>query len=625
MTTDKHLSWAGKTIVVLLTLWGLLVIAPDFLRVLNERYNNKLGFEADNNGVLIESSDSQSLAGCSRVDLRRNYREGRLNDLLAVFGGMGGMQYVRPDLQSVTLYFLCRAPGGEPESVLRTVRAEPTPLSFAAKLTLLIAECLGVFFIMLAARMVWHRPSPTTWGFFLYAVWFNPGQYFVWYSWLQQWPYALLAQEFAHAVFQALGYCGFVLFALRFPGDAVDPRWRHVERALPAVGSAILTLQLWSFLVVFGMPSEFATRLTFFAGLAVDLAVLVILFIRYREHALEERHRIRYVFWGCIVGLTAFVLAETQVATTVWDQRLPEAGIYLLYALNASVAIAVYHAIRKYRVVDIKFALSRSATRVLLWVLVGVFVVKANAHAEQYLHDLRHRFEESEALLSIAILIVLGGAAVGLKFIVDFVHEHAVEIFDHLFFRKLVHAQERLARVAEALAESEATPPEEVDDRIVAEPVAALELASAAVFRVQSDDSYRRASAEGWPPGSIEVLAKDLPWIRTLTIDKSAALELEREQLPPGMPEGPPFPSIAIPLVSGGRLYAVAFYGAHKGGDDLNRDEIKSLRKLGRAASLAYQNFELVSLRAKLQELEQRPKSAEGKGSPPAAHIISRS
>src|SRR4051812_30634230 len=106
--TDKRLSWPGKAIVVLLTLWGLLVIAPDFLRVLNERYNNKLGFEADNNGVLIESNDPQSLAGCSRVDLRRNHREGRLNDLLAVFGGMGGMQYVRPDLHSVTLYFLCQ-------------------------------------------------------------------------------------------------------------------------------------------------------------------------------------------------------------------------------------------------------------------------------------------------------------------------------------------------------------------------------------------------------------------------------------------------------------------------------------------------------------------------------------
>ena len=45
-----------------------------------------------------------------------------------------------------------------------------------------------------------------TWGFFTYVIFFNPGQAFVFYAWLQQWPAALLAQHVAstHRIAQLL-------------------------------------------------------------------------------------------------------------------------------------------------------------------------------------------------------------------------------------------------------------------------------------------------------------------------------------------------------------------------------------------------------------------------------------
>src|ERR1051326_5160879 len=101
--TRERLPFWSKIILGCLTLWALVVVLPDFARVFDQGFNNKLPFEADNNGKLTEGETGSPLAGCQSIDLRRNYCEGRMSDLLAVFGGMGGMQYVWRDLKDVSL------------------------------------------------------------------------------------------------------------------------------------------------------------------------------------------------------------------------------------------------------------------------------------------------------------------------------------------------------------------------------------------------------------------------------------------------------------------------------------------------------------------------------------------
>jgi hypothetical protein len=58
-------------------------------------------------------------------------------------------------------------------------------------------------------------------------------------------------------------------------------------------------------------------------------------------------------------------------------------------------------------------------------------------------------------------------------------------------------------------------------------------------------------------------------------------------------------------VTCGGELRAIALYGAHRAGDDLNGDKVKMLAELAGAASVAYTNFELVSLRGRIHESEQ--------------------
>jgi hypothetical protein len=164
--------------------------------------------------------------------------------------------------------------------------------------------------------------------------------------------------------------------------------------------------------------------------------------------------------------------------------------------------------------------------------------------------------------------------------------------------------------VADALENGDVADPEQIEAKITAEPLHSLELASAAVFRIKPDGSFARLQAYGWPPDRVDSLPASLPLIERLARRRTGAVRLEAADLPEAAPEGPAFPSVAVPIFCAGDLHAIAFYGAHSAGDDINSDEIKALEKLGRAASVACQNVELVSLRRRLQDLKPRPTTA---------------
>lgn len=623
-----RLPFWGKVILGCLTLWALVVILPDFARVFDQNFNNKLPFEADNNGNLTEVETTSPLAGCQRIDLQRNYCEGRMADLLAVFGGMGGMQYVWHDLKDVTLYVRCTSPQPAPQSAppvaqpyaplhffcaqpdepaaapsqLRTVATEVAPLGFLARFTLLLAQLSAVLFIALAFGLVWSRPSAATWGFFLYAIWFNPGQYYVFYAWLQHWSSTvLLGQEVAQAVFQAIGYCGFVLFALRFPQNEIAPRWHRLEQALPLIGGLVLFVQLYAFLPVFGVRAEWAADATFIAGVLIDGLVLAVLFIRYRQQSHENRHRLRYVFWCSVFGLAAFIVAEIDVATTLVDVRIPDAVLYLLYTLNASVALAVWHAVRKYRVVDVKFTLSRHAIKAVLWLLVAVPLLWLTQITDAYSENMvREYVDHPDIFINILILLV---AAAPMKYGVDSVQEHAITLFDSIFFRKLQQAEKTLDEVADELAHADdKLSVARIEDALIAMPAAALDLASAALFRLHNG-VYRRTCARDWPGGAVASLPAQHAIVGMLNSGRRASLRFDPSELPADLPGGPAAPALAVPVRSAGRIEAIVFYGGHRGGDDLNDDELRLLEKLAAAASIAYVTLELIALRKQIGPL----------------------
>jgi len=94
-----------------------------------------------------------------------------------------------------------------------------------------------------------------TWGFFLYAVWFNPGQDYAFYALIQPWPLAILAEQFVEALAQGAAYAGLLAFALRFPTGDSESTWRRLEPTLPWLGAAVTAFTLFAGANLFGLPT----------------------------------------------------------------------------------------------------------------------------------------------------------------------------------------------------------------------------------------------------------------------------------------------------------------------------------------------------------------------------------
>jgi hypothetical protein len=251
----------GRILLGVLTLWALAMIVPDFYRLAQPLgsfglYANGDGLITDVQGPFPEETASPAwqagLRQGDRLDLAQMrcipVDTRRCASALAVLGGLrlvGDARHAELVLAATT-----DAPARQIELVAKT-----RPFSWWVSAVLPLDQIAALFVILAAAWLVWTRPGGMTWGFFLYVIWFNPGQSYEYYALLQYSPIALLAQNLAGAIAQGAGYAGFLLFALRAPQDQRSPRWRPIERSLPAVGILFaILLALSNAFVTAGRP-----------------------------------------------------------------------------------------------------------------------------------------------------------------------------------------------------------------------------------------------------------------------------------------------------------------------------------------------------------------------------------
>jgi hypothetical protein len=126
-------------------------------------------------------------------------------------------------------------------------------------------------------------------------MWFNPGQVYGFYALLQQWPPLLLAQNGLECLAQAAGFMGLILFVLRAPDDKPDPKWRWLERILPAIGIVVALGLMSSYGSLFGYRTETGTRFAILTGIVVAVCAVAILLERRRRLPPENYQRLRWV------------------------------------------------------------------------------------------------------------------------------------------------------------------------------------------------------------------------------------------------------------------------------------------------------------------------------------------
>ena len=580
----------SRVLLIVLAAWGLAMIVPDLVRVVQPL--GSPGFFANNDGLIYdvegpfpnEAASPAWRAGLrtgDRIDLERMHclpgDHARCGDALAV---LGGVDYVLPG-QTLTVAL---APSNTMPAREVTLVAEQPPSSFAVRVVILLDQLAGIAVILAAAWLVWTRPGPMSWGFFLYVNWFNPGQAYAFYGILQQWPALLLVQNAVGCFAQAAGYAGLLLFVLRVPNDRIEPRWLPVERALPWFALIFALVLLASYGSVFGYHTETVTRAGIPAGFAVAFAALAILLERRRTQTPEDYQRVRWVIWGCLIGLPAFLIAElaswTTFFETPWGDFTPREDIIgLLYLVNGVLCLFVFEAIRRPRVVSVTIPLRRVT---ILGLTLSLPVL--------LLHE---KVEQIQEYLPGWAWLAIGAVAV---FLITRLHESAVHLVDRYFNRALDAVEQELGSAL--LKASELA---EIDRLLAAEPFRRLKLTSAASFRRDGPRFIRGPSAEGWDGGDAKALSPEDGVLRPLRAGKPFNVpDAEDCNLPGGLAR----PVLAVPASSPLRCYAVSLYGPHASGTDLDHNERAMLARLAANAAAMYAELENGLLRAEIARLE---------------------
>jgi hypothetical protein len=583
-------------VLIVLLAWALAMIVPDVLRVVEPL--GSYGFYANNDGLIYDitgpfdrNEDSPAWkAGVrdgDRLDLSRldclPYDETVCGNAMAV---LGGQQYVLPG-RAASLHLL--AAGDRPAREVALVAAQ-RPSNPFERLVVGLDQIAGILVVVAAAWLVWTRPGPMSWGFFLYVMWFNPGQVYGFYALLQQWPPLLLAQNALECVAEAAGYMGLMLFVLRAPNDKLDPKWRWLERALPALGIVIALGLMSSYGALFGYRTEAGTRLAILAGLIVAVAAVAILLERRKRLPPEDYQRLRWVIWGCLIGLPAFTLAELGSTTTILDTRWgdftpSEDVLGLLYLVNGVLCLFVFEAIRRERVVSVTIPLRRVT---ILGLTLSVPALLLH-HGVEYM-------QKNLNIPNWAWLVVGAGAL----YLISRLHDHATRVTDRFFNRGLDRAEEELGQ--EIL---EAAKPADIDRLLADGPFHRLKLTSAAAFRRNGAGFSRDGDGRGWDAAATTTLPPEAPLLAPLA--KGAPFQIcDPEQGEPCLPAGLKRPILAVPAANPLRCFALALYGPHEAGTDLDSNERAMLGRLGRQAAAVYAELESGELRDKVAGLERQ-------------------
>jgi hypothetical protein len=589
---------AGRILLAALTFWALAMVVPDLYRLYRPLgsfgfYSNNDGVITDVQGPFLEQTASPAFQAGLRVGDRLDLEQMRcipINTLrcASAMAALGGFRLVANQRRAeLVLAATADRPMREVD-----ITAKQRPYNAWVLAVLLLDQLAAMLVILAAAWLVWTIPGFMTWGFFLYVIWFNPGQSAEYYAFLQQFSsIALLTQNIAGAIAQGVGSAGFIWFALRAPTDETTPRWRPVERSLPFIAILLALLLALSYLNLLGYPTEIVTRLGVLSGLVVAGCGFGILLARQSELPPQDYQRLRWVIWGCVIGLPALVFADAGTTTTLlnifWPGYSPPEQLWgLLYLVNGVLCLLVSEAVRKPYVVKVNIPLRRVT-------ILGILLSVPALFLHQAVDYVREGVREN---VTLPAWVWIGIAAVFL-FLISRIHDTAVHYVDWLFNRSVAKAGEQLGD-AVLMAKNYG----EVETQLVQGVHNALGLASASIFR-QQDNIFRRTAADRAWEDAARTLDPSDPILEPAHAHRPYDLDdkaVAHDRFPSGLMR----PILAVPVGDRLRCLGVALYGPHATGNALSQEERSMLGELAEKAASAFMKLYDDELRYRIASLE---------------------
>ena len=495
-------------------------------------------------------------------------------------------------------------PGGAPiafaivhNGKTRWVTVRATDLLAIGQTESLTYAIAGLAMGIVGLLLVLLRPSRMTWAFALIApALLLP---FDWIFWAQQsGGTAATLFDVLLALIYATQPAAIMIFASRFPNDRPTGVARIVDRLGVPAGIAIAGLYLYAYLEVrySHAPPIHLFSLYDLSVVIPGLAALLALVSTYVTIRGAARSRLVPVIGSFALLILADVLQQLVGAHTT--NSTVSFLLALLFSLSpALIAVTVAYGIIRHRVMDISFIISRTLVYTILTLgAVTLFTLI------EYVFG---RVLEHQGVATILNIL----AAVGLGVSFNLLHRHLDEWIDRFLFKQRHLAAQRLTAVARTLPH--ASTAAAIEAALVDEPVAALGLSSAAVFRHEKS-TYRRVRAHAWTDDEAAELDADDALALRLRADLVAIdpsdLRWPRNDLPGGDRQV----IYAVPIIVGHHLEAIALYGGHGTGEDLDPDERSTLRKLAAAASAGYDHIAAVDLRTRLRDAESENATLRG-------------
>jgi hypothetical protein len=475
--------------------------------------------------------------------------------------------------------------------------ASMTPVNGGASTIWLtvIKRSAATTFVITAALLLLRRPSRMLWGFFLYALGsVNADPLF--YEFLPSIWYFANASAL-NFMYYATGPIGLWLFASRFPQDRSGGLRRLADRgALPAfvllaLADVIVTAQTAIGIVPFDLT------LPVIGAQTIGLLCFVDAYVHLRS---EERQRLKWVLAGMTLFYIAF--AYEQIAAQLpgggWPTTWSNAGwtVDVLSGAQIVIPITVAYAVLKHRVIDVNFVMSRA----LVYGLVTTLVIGIFALIDWF-------FTKALAERQVAAFVEIV-AALGLGFSLNAVHKFVDAIVDRVLFRRRHLAEIRLARAAAGVRHVSAA--SAIDDTLTEEPVDALGLTSAAVFRLSASGTFAQTRAIAWEAGSAMTIDANDSLVQNLQGERGIIRLRDVRRPGLALPQGAATPAIAVPLFVRHTLDGFVLYGAHAGGEDFDPVEIGLLEQLAAAAAATYDHLDAEAAREEAERLDRELRDA---------------
>jgi hypothetical protein len=367
------------------------------------------------------------------------------------------------------------------------------------------------------------------------------------------------------------------IFLLRFPNDT-SPGWRR----------PMLIFALWAVPPLFLLSFLFI-HYDYLADIKIPVFLVSfgIAAAMYTQTRGADRKRLQWAIAGIIAGIVAAVITDAatyfpavengarSMSMSILDESATRNVIInvatLLYTM---MPICLIYAIVRHRVIDVRFITSRAIILgILLTVLVVVFVVLDWIFTDYV----------SQSLWRIAIGMAV---AFGLGWMGRKSASHLVSWVDGTFFRTRYAAMTELRELRFALERE--TRSEEIQRIVIFAAAEALKLGSAALFVPAPDGGFIRQTAVGWTAGTAWHLFRDDPIVRDAA-QRSKPFSLQGVGWNDvRVPRGTGEPALAVPLTWRRKLVALAVYGAHTSGAEIDPDEARLLREICAAAAFAY-------------------------------------